>query len=78
MYSMMYTANDFSEELMEELNNNPEEMYLLNPNRVLRGHSGYTLKDLSKLWDHYDGYVSERLKYHKKNPKYILPKKNLN
>jgi len=73
-----YNVKDLIDELLIILNNYPEEMYNLNPDRVLREHSGYTLKDLSKLWGHHDGYVSERLKYHKKNPKYILPKKNLN
>ncbi|TKJ22684.1 MAG: hypothetical protein CEE43_05505 [Promethearchaeota archaeon Loki_b32] len=76
--SMEYNVKNFIDELLNILNNYPKEMYNLNPNRVLRGHSGFTLKDLSKLWGHHDGYVSERLQYHKKNSKYILPEKNLN
>ncbi|MHA1987167.1 MAG: hypothetical protein ACW98D_11045 [Promethearchaeota archaeon] len=72
-----YTAKIFMNEIMEELNNYPKEMYVLNPDRVKREHTGCTLKDISKLWGHYDGYVSEKLKYHERNPDFILPKKNL-
>lgn len=73
-----YSAKNFMNELMEELNNFPEEMYALNPNRVRRGHSGCNLKDISQIWGHYDGYISDKLRYHEKNPTFILPKNNLN
>jgi len=73
----MYTAKNFMDEIMEELNNCPEEMYVLNPDRVKREKSGCTLKDISKIWGHYDGYVSEKLRYHEENPNFILPNKNL-
>jgi len=72
-----YCVKDFTDELLNELNRHPEEMYMLNPKRVLRVHTGFTLKDLSRLWGHHDSYVSERLLYHNNNPKYILPDKNL-
>lgn len=73
-----YTVRNFMDEIIEELNNYPEEMYVLNPDRVKRGHSGCTLKDISKIWGHNEGYVSDRLRYHKNNPDFVLPKKNLN
>ncbi len=72
-----YTAKNFMDEIMEELNNYPKEMYVLNPSRVRREHSGCTLKDISKIWGHYDGYISEKLRYHEENPNFILPNKNL-
>jgi len=72
-----YNAKDFTDDLLSELNKYPEEMYKLNPDRVLRGHSGCTLKDISKLWGHHDGYVSERLLYHRNNTEYIIPDNNL-
>ncbi len=72
-----YNIKEFIDELSNELNKYPEEMYQLNPGRVLKVHSGYTLKKLSKLWGHHDGYVAERLKYHKNDSQYTLPKKNL-
>ena len=72
-----YTAKNFMDEIMEELNNYPKEMYVLNPGRVKREHTGCTLKDISKIWGHYDGYVSDKLRYHEETPDFILPKKNL-
>ncbi|MFX0072319.1 MAG: hypothetical protein ACFFAO_14630 [Candidatus Hermodarchaeota archaeon] len=73
-----YNLKDFIKDMLNELDNYPEEMYKLNPDRVLRGHSGCTLKDISSLWGHHDGYVSERLMYHLDNLEYFLPNKNLN
>lgn len=72
-----YAAKNFMDEIMEELNNYPKEMYVLNPGRVKREHTGCTLKDISKIWGHYDGYVSEKLRYHEENRNFILPRKNL-
>jgi hypothetical protein len=72
-----YTAKDFMDDIMEELNNYPEEMYTLNPERVKRGHSGCTLKDISKIWGQGETYVSDKLRYHKNHPDFILPNKNL-
>jgi hypothetical protein len=73
-----YTARKFINELLEELNEHPEGMYIFNPYRVSREHTGCTLQDISKIWGHYDGYISEKLNYHKNNPNFILPEKNLN
>ncbi len=72
-----YTAKNFMDEIMEELNNYPKEMYVLNPGRVKREHTGCTLKDISKIWGHYDGYVSEKLRYNEGNPNFIISRKNL-
>ncbi|MHA2391844.1 MAG: hypothetical protein ACXAEX_07730 [Promethearchaeota archaeon] len=77
IHEIKYTVKNFMDEIMEELNNYPEEMYCLNPGRVKRGHSGCTLKHISKIWGHYDGYVSEKLIYHENNPDFVLPNKNL-
>ncbi len=73
----MFNTRDFTDDLLNELNNYPEEMYKLNPDRVFRGHSGCTLKDISKLWGHHDSYVSERLLYHRNNTEYFIRDKNL-
>jgi hypothetical protein len=73
-----YTVKSFIDDLTEELNKHPKEMYILNPNRISREHTGCTLQDISKLWGHYDGYVSEKLNYHKNNRNFVLPRKNLN
>ncbi len=72
-----YSARDFTDDLLNELNNHPEEMFKLNPNRILRKHSGCTLQDISRLWGHYDGYISEKLNYHRNNLSYVLPDKTL-
>ncbi len=72
-----YSVKNFLDEIMEELNKYPEEMYLLNPDRVKRGRSGCTLKDISKIWGHHDGYISEKLSYHENNTNFVLPNKNL-
>ncbi|MFX1427384.1 MAG: hypothetical protein ACFFBE_13090 [Promethearchaeota archaeon] len=73
-----YTTENLINDLTEELNKYPKEMFNLNPNRINREHTGCTLQDISKLWGHHNGYVSEKLNYQKNNPNYILPKKNLN
>ena len=72
-----YRARNFIDEIMEELNNYPEEMYALNPSRVKRGHSGCNWKDISIIWGHYGGFVSDKLRYHKDHPDFILPEKNV-
>jgi len=72
-----YTVKEFTDELMKNLDQFPEEMYKLNPARAQKGHSGYTLKDLSKLWGYLDGYVSDKLSYYRNRPNYILPHQNL-
>ncbi|MFX1310221.1 MAG: hypothetical protein ACFE8C_11025 [Promethearchaeota archaeon] len=76
--SIKYNAINLIDEMLFLLNEYPDEMYQLNSNRVLRERSGYTLKDLSNLWGHHDGYVSERLKDQRNNPNYILRNKNIN
>ncbi len=71
-------SKNLLDELIEELNKYPREMYLLNPCPINRAHTGVINQVISRFWGYWDGYVSEKLKYHRNNPKFILPKKKLN
>ena len=73
----IYNTKDFTDELMEELSKYPKSMSELNPERNLRRQKGFTMNELSILWDHTSDFVSKKLRRKKNNPQYILPNEDL-
>jgi len=73
----IYKTKDFTDELIEELSKHPNSMFELNPERNLRRQKGFTMKELSILWDHTSDFVSKKLRRKKHNPKYIFPDEDL-
>lgn len=73
----IYNTKDFTDELMEELSKYPKSMSELNPERNLRRQKGFTMNELSILWDHTSDFVSKKLRRKKNNPQYILPDEDL-
>lgn len=73
----IYDTKDFTDELIEELSKDPKSMSEVNPERNLRRQKGFTMKELSILWDHTSDFVSKKLRRKNNNPKYILPDEDL-
>ena len=72
-----YTVKDFTDELIDELSKHPEFIYELNPERNLRRYKGYTMKELSILWNHSEDYVSKKLRRKANDLGYVLPDEDL-